>query len=108
MRTVEIQGRKFSVRALKRGEIKHLREDHGIILMALTRNNAEEAQDRIFNMIFNPEDLKAIDELEWQKSQELWDAILKETYGAEDEEKNLSGSGPGTQTKDESDTASIA
>lgn len=90
MSTVEIQGRKYSARALKWGEIKRLREKHGIILMAITPSNAEEAQDRVFKLVFSEEEIAVIDEMEFGDSLKLWDAILKETYGALDEEKSLS------------------
>lgn len=87
MREIEINGRTFKVRSLKRKEIKALRKQ-GFILIDLKPENAEEAQDKVFEMVFGPDDIAAIDEMDNRDVMILWRAILAETYGAPEEEKN--------------------
>ena len=88
MRIVTIDEHKFEVRGLLRGEVKELRREHDIVLVNLSPANAEEAQDRVFELIFSLEDLERIDALPNADALKLWQAVLKETYGAKDEEKN--------------------
>ena len=87
MREVEINGRKFQVRGLKRKEIRALREQ-GFVLLALKGEDLDAAQDATFEIVFGPEDLAAIDEMDNRDALKLWDAILRETYPAADEIKN--------------------
>ena len=52
-------------------------------------------------MVFDSAAVAWIDSQENRVGMKLWEAVLKETFGAEDEEKNLSRSGNGTQTENE-------
>jgi len=88
MREVQIEGHTFQIRGLRRGELKALRRDKGITLLDLDLQNVEEAQDIVFDMVLSEEDVKTLDGLENAAALKVWQAILKETYGAGDEEKN--------------------
>jgi len=87
MREIEINKKSFNVRGLTRGEIKKLRKD-GINLVTLTRENADEVVDKVFGLVFDAETVDVIDDMPNSAAMELWQAVLKETYGAWDEEKN--------------------
>lgn len=87
MRTIEIDTHKYEIRALKRKEVKQLRKN-GYILTALDPKTAEDAMDIVFEMVFTSEQLTQIDEMPNPDALKLWSGILKETYGAPDEEKN--------------------
>ncbi|BBO92051.1 hypothetical protein [Desulfosarcina ovata] len=87
MRTVTLGSNDFDVRPLKRKEVKQLRKD-GITLVNLDPAKGEEAMDRVFDMVFTPDQIAVIDELDNPDALKLWSAVLKETYGAQDEEKN--------------------
>jgi len=87
MRELKFESHVFEVRGLKRKEVKALNKE-GFNLSSLDIGNADEAMDRIFECVFSKAVIKKIDELENKNAIELWRAILKETYGAVDEEKN--------------------
>jgi len=87
MREIEINKKSFNVRGLTRGQIKKLRKD-GINLVTLTRENADEVVDKVFGLVFDAETVDVIDDMPNSAAMELWQAVLKETYGAWDEEKN--------------------
>ena len=99
-RTVKVKSKVFNIRSLTRGEIKDLRED-GMNLAALTVENANEAQDRAAELMLSKSQLEQYYKMEPKETLPLWIAIMKETYGAKDEEKNLPKSGAGSQTKKE-------
>jgi len=100
MRDVMVGDEVFHIRGLTRGEIKSLRAE-GVNLMALTVNDADKAFDLVVAMVFDSAAVAWIDSQENRVGMKLWEAVLKETFGAEDEEKNLSRSGNGTQTENE-------
>ena len=52
MREVEINGKKFEVRGLLRGEVRALRAD-GINLMDLSPARADDAIDAVFDIVFD-------------------------------------------------------
>lgn len=87
MRTVIIDGRSFEVRGLKRKQVKQLKRD-GFNLTDLKPETADDAMDAVFAATFGDADLSAIDEMRNGDALRLWTAILKETFGAPDEEKN--------------------
>ena len=97
MRDIQINNFTFNVRSLTRGELKELRAA-GFNLAALEVANADEAVDLAFELMFSDEQISNIDALDYQDSLKIWNSILSETYGDQGEEKNLSESGPGTQT----------
>lgn len=98
MRIVKSEtGRQFNVRGLTRGEVKALRAD-GVDLLDITRTNSEEALDRVLKLVLSDHEYDALDGMLYRVSMDVFEAVLKETFGSRDEEKNLSWSGPGTQT----------
>ena len=112
MREIRVDDVDFEIRGLMRREIKALRAE-GINLLALTVDNADAAYDRVFEMVFDEDTVAMIDNLENKVAIAVWQAVIKETFGAflelgvnglqraGDQEKNLSRSGNGTQTDSE-------
>jgi len=100
MREIKRSDTTFKVRALTRGELKQLRAA-GYNLSNLTLEIAEEAVDAAFEMVFSKSEIQDIDALPNTDAMEIWRALLAETYGSQDEEKNSPTSGAGTQTPSE-------
>lgn len=100
MREIKKGDTTFKVRGLTRGEVKQLRAD-GYNLANLTLDQAEEAVDAAFDLVFSENEIRIIDALPNRDAMEIWRAVLAETYGSGDEEKNLPTSGTGTQTQNE-------
>jgi hypothetical protein len=90
-------GRQFNVRGLTRGEVRRLRED-GLQLTSLNGAQAEDALDRVLEIVLSDHEFKELDDLPNIVAMDIWSAALAETYGSRDEEKNLSRSGNGSQT----------
>lgn len=88
MPEIDVKGHRYSVRSLKRGEIRELREKHDISLSGLTMEKADEAVDMVFDLVFSEEEKILIHDLENPSAMKLWREILKETYGSPGEEKN--------------------
>lgn len=99
-RGVEVAGKVMSVRGLKRKEIKVLKKK-GFYLNNLKIEQIDDALDLVFGMLFSKKDIELIEDSTYAVGNRVWMAILKETFGAEDEEKNLPKSGTGSQTKKE-------
>jgi len=87
MREITVEGRHFLVRGLTRGEVKALKTD-GINLLDLSMASADDAIDAVFEIVFDEDTRRAIDGMVNSAAMSLWQAVLKETYGAGDEEKN--------------------
>jgi len=100
MREIEIAGKVLSIRGLKRKEIKSLRKK-GFEISALKIAQVDDLLDDVFPMIFNEQDVELIENSTYKEGTKIWTAILKETYGNKDEEKNLPTSGDGSQTEKE-------
>lgn len=98
MRKVNLDGEQIEVRGLKRKEVKALNRE-GIYLTELTPRQAEEAMDKVFDMVFSEAELARIEEAPNVAVMDVWQGVLKETYGAPDEEKNFRRPGPGQRTK---------
>lgn len=77
----------IEVRGLTRKEVKEFRAK-GINFSAMQVGDAEEILDDVFSKIFTPEQIEKVDELENKYAIGIWNACLKETFGAPDEEKN--------------------
>jgi hypothetical protein len=52
-------------------------------------------------MVLTDDEQLFLDECENDQAMKCWRALLKETYGSKDEEKNLSATGSGTTTESE-------
>jgi len=94
-------GRQFNVRGLTRGEVKRLRADDGISLTNITAENAEAALDKVLELVLSEHEVHELDDLPNRVAMDVWLAVLAETYGSRDEEKNLSRSGNGSRTESE-------
>lgn len=100
---IKVKGREIEIRALTRGEIKGLR-DYGYTYMGCktpTLDTANDCQDEALKIVVSSDDLEFLDTRPLRDATCVWTEILKETYGAQDEEKNSSGTSDGSQTKSE-------
>lgn len=110
MRPVEISGgNSIEIRPLKRKEIQQLsRYNIGYMRCDLYKLAPEEQDagiDAVLATQFKVEELEGISNPDNLK---LFNEIIAETYSSEDEEKNLSRSGPSDQTLGEESTADNA
>jgi len=100
----EIDGKKFNIRPLTRGEVKALRKK-GYNVGNLSIENADDAADEILEMVCGPEQIREVDALPNDKALELFKAIIDLSYGQGEDEKNLKPSGSGTKAADRPDAA---
>ena len=99
-RTVKVGGKELSIRSLTRKEVKGLKKK-GFDIGNLQRDQVDDLLDEVFPMMLDKKDVELIEKAPYKVCARVWTAIIKETYGAEDEEKNLPKSGDGSQTKKE-------
>ena len=98
----EVNGVK--VRGLTRKELREFKQygfyfsyyNPPILKMDLVDEGIEKVMDLC---VQDPEALKALEQAPHKKTMEVFGGIVKETYGAKDEEKNLPTSGNGSQTE---------
>lgn len=107
MRQITIGGETFEVRGLTRGEVRDLRAA-GLNLMTMTPDTVDDVMDAVFGLVFSEEDNRRVDALPNRDVGRLLGAVIAETYGSRDEEKNLSPSGGGPQTPTGGNTAGSA
>lgn len=100
MRNVEVEGEKISVRGLKRKEVKALKKK-GFDIGELKVEQVDDLLDLVFPMIFSKKEIELIEDSPYKNCTHLWTAIIAETYGSEEEEKNSPKSGAGSQTEKE-------
>jgi hypothetical protein len=100
----EIDGKKFEIRPLTRGEVKSLRKK-GYNIGNLSLENADDAADEILEMVCGPEQIREVYALPNDKALELFKAIIDLSYGQGEDEKNLKPSGSGTKAADRPDAA---
>jgi hypothetical protein len=116
MKEITIGGKSFTVRGLRLKE----RRQHGLDQYGygrfvytppfvedgaggrkLDQARAEEGMDKVLEVVLGPKGVEQIDRAGGQKGLDAaWFEIVKETYGARDEEKNSSTSGGGTGAQD--------
>lgn len=106
MREIEIDGSRHEVRGLTRSEIKDLSAGGYAISrwgLDLAGLGTDPLAADLFDAVVRLGCVKPVNVEDLTPSAEraLMLGIIKETYGDEDEEKNLSGSGNGTQTGSE-------
>jgi len=102
MRTVTIKGREIMVRSLTRREVRDMKDlGFGSAMFIPDVKTISEAWDTALSTVLPKEDLTYLDDLPNKESKPVWEAILAETYGAEEEEKNLPGTSDGMQTGNE-------
>jgi len=97
-------GNTIQVRGLKRKEMREFKK-YGYHISRYRPPEdldlADEGMEKVLERMLKAEDLALLDELENRHTSAVWFAIIKETYGAPDEEKNSLASGSGEQTKSE-------
>ena len=110
MKEITIGGKTFTVRGIRLKERRAHQLDHfgyGRFVYSpptttdgkIDQAKAEEGMDKLLSIILAPEDLEAIDLAGGQRGLDAaWLEIVRETYGARDEEKNSPRSGSGTAT----------
>ena len=99
-RTITIEGIKFDIRALTRGEIKKLKEyGYSYFGCVPSMDNAIDAQDKCLETQLDKEQMMLLDDCSAKSGTKIWTEILKETYGAADEEKNSQSTSSGTRTE---------
>jgi hypothetical protein len=101
MRSVNIGGQVFTVKPMTRGQLRRAQREQGIDYFNLDTSKAFAAKCYAFDCVFGESDIEHIDGLLEPDTQPLFDAIMAETFGSRIEEKNLSGSGAGSQTANE-------
>lgn len=110
MREVKIGGKTYHARSLKRRErVEHKLDDYGYGRFfysppetpegKIDRERAEKGIDLVLELVFGLDAMSEIDEADGMNGLAAAHmGIIKETYGAKDEEKNLPQSGAGPQT----------
>lgn len=102
MRTIDIEGRKINVRALTPAEIDDLEPlGFGYALCVPDVEKANEAMKKPLELVLSEEDRVFLSGRGLPKSKAVWLAILKETYGSSDEEKNLKRTTDSSPTESE-------
>jgi len=108
MKEITIGGKEFSVRGIRLRERRtHGLDDYGYGRFIysppkttegqIDQHRAEQGMDLVLLVVLGEETVAAIDQAGGQRGLDAaWLEIIKETYGARDEEKNSSRSGSGT------------
>jgi hypothetical protein len=108
MREVKLNGQKFEVRGLRLSEVseKKMRKlGYGRFAFRPDVKDGDDQQERLAEImdaalvpVLGVDGYAAVDRAGGVKGlQKAWRAIMAETYGTEDEEKNLSSAGSGSQ-----------
>lgn len=101
---IDVHGtpRVLEIRGLTSNEIKRLR-DKGFTSFGprLTLDNADEAIDCALATIATDADVEFLGECENKYTRNVWKALVKETWGDPDEEKNSDATTGGTLTDGE-------
>lgn len=101
--------RKIQIRALKKKEIRSLKEyGYGSFFFKPDGEHPDDAIDKALEAVLSAEELEFLDECGNTESTRAWKEMLKETYGAKEEEKNSPATTGGTGTKTASNTAESA
>jgi hypothetical protein len=87
MAEVKVGEKTIKVRALLRKEVKALKKQ-GVILHDLNSAAADEVMDPVFALVLSPGDIAMLEELPQHASFKTLVAILNETFGSADAEKN--------------------
>ena len=78
----------FEVRGLTRREVRQLQSEDGIDLMDVHAGNATQALDKTLTIVLTEDENQALDDLPHFLFVRIFRAVLQETYGSRDEEKN--------------------
>ena len=97
MKSIKVNGRSFEIRALTRGEIKKLKDlGYSCFGCVPSMDQSIDAQDKCLEMMLDKKQMAFLDLCSNKDVTKLWTEILKETYGAPDEEKNLQSTSDGS------------
>ena len=106
MEKVLIADKEFFVYPLTRGQIRRLKEfGFSNFLCRPSIDQASDAMDAVFDLVLSETEKDFLDDRPIKDSFTIWKAILSETYGGGDDEKNLNGTSDGGSTEIESNTA---
>ncbi len=101
MRDIKIdENLTFSVRGLTRNEVKTFKKD-GFNLISPDPETADDLLDTILETVLSKEQSKILGNKPYHCSTDVFRAVMKETFGAPDEEKNSSASLNGEATSKE-------
>ncbi len=104
MRERTINKKTYMCRSLTRKEVKSLKE-YGFYSQLYSPpigndfEKTEEGFDKVLEIVFSKEEIESFDHISNPEVNSLFQDIIKETYGVEEEEKNLQKSGDGAQTQ---------
>jgi len=109
MRVILVGDTNIDVRGLTGKEIKKLQAEGipvsrlniDVVKLAQDLDLAEETMDKVLDTVLTDEQKEILDDQPNKQILKVWGAVVKETWGAPDEEKNSSRSGPGPQTQTE-------
>ncbi len=87
----------LSVRGLTRNEVKQLKKE-GFNLMNPAPETAEELLDTVLETTLTDEQVTILGDKPYRCTTDVFQAVMKETFGAPDEEKNLSATSSGEAT----------
>ena len=90
MQKIDIPGGVLEIRGLKRKELKKLRK-YGYKNTSFDPPkdvDLDEAIDKILELVLTKTELDLLDDVEPRYANEAWLAIIKETYGSGEQEKN--------------------
>ena len=100
MKTILIDGVDIAIRSLTRQEIKDMKDlGYSYLGCSPTLGTANQVVDAALEKVLSKADMDHLDSMPNQCTLDCWKEILKETYGAPDEEKNSPGTSDGTQTQ---------
>jgi hypothetical protein len=102
---VTTTGSELPVRPLTRAEVRELREAK---LYPVDPQNLDPCIEKVMQTVLNETERAEIDALPWREGAKYFHEVMRETFGARDEEKNSSTSGAGTPTAGGSPTAASA
>ena len=94
-------GSELPVRPLTRAEVRELRQAK---LYPLTQENLDACIERVMEAVLNPAERAELDSLPWREGARYFHEVMRETFGARDEEKNSSTSGSGTEAPSGAET----
>ena len=97
MGKIKIGDKLIDVRPLTRGEIEGLKDcGFGVALCIPTVEQANDAYEKSIQIVLSDDDQAYLMTRPPSDTKKVWVEMLKETYGAPDEEKNSSSTSAGT------------
>ena len=102
MRTEIIKDRKIEVRPLTRKQLRGIKElGFGTAFCTPSMDTLNDALEAVLPLALSEKDNEFLDECTPVEINIIWKAILEETYGSPEAEKNLQSTGDGQTTESE-------